>query len=108
MVTVWSRFQFDVVKVRLRVGAEVEGELPPRRSPSVVSVAVTGIVTVAVGCMLSRTVKVSFAGVAEVEAVVLLTVMPGMSLSLLTTAIGRSGTFRYIASMVNAIDAVIV
>src|SRR6266511_1153449 len=87
MVTVWGTFQLVVVKVSVMVGCEVVGELPPRSNPSVVSVEVTGIVTVAVGARLSLTVKVSVVPASLVAAVVLLTVKPGTSLSTFVTVI---------------------
>ena len=76
-VTVCGTFQFALVKVRL-AGLTV---------PSVVSLELRPIVTSAVGCVFSTTVKVAVPPASVVvRPDVGVTVMPAVSLSVLVTA----------------------
>src|SRR5689334_17347928 len=92
MVTVWGVFQFAVVKVRL-AGETV---------PSAVLLEERPIVTLAVGWVLSRTVKVAVwpapAASVVVSPEVGVTVIPAVSSSMLLTDTSAAFSPLYFAS----------
>ena len=98
-VTVWAVFQLAAVKVRL-AGETVPSAVLPDERP---------IVTLAVGCELSTTVKVAVPPASVVvRPDVGVTVSPAVSLSVLVTKTLAGSRPSYLASALLAAAVVIV